>query len=240
MASPGPTPYSMSCEICKSDLQDLQDGAASRSVEDMAAALTKSAKTRANELLAFIDRRKREITRAFYELGAALRELHEKRLWASLGYESFDAMLADREVMSGFQARKLIEVVRSFDRDVAARLGAEKAYALARYVDRTKEADDPAEYVLEGFPVGGHRKAIDEVTVREILRATQVAVLRQKGGHGESERARRDAESTARRVRGRLADKTEHSSEVGLVFRKGSWRLRVELPVEMADRVLRV
>ena len=206
----------------------------------MAQTLAKSARARANELIAFIERRKREIARAFYELGVALRELHEKRLWAPLGYDSFDAMLEQREIMSGFQARKLIEVVRSFDRDVAARLGAEKAYALARYVDRTKETDDPAEYVLEGFPVGGRRKEIDEVTVRDILKATQLAVLRQKGGHGESERARREAETVARHVRARMGERTEHSAEVGLVFKRGAWRLRVEMPVEMADRALRV
>jgi len=206
----------------------------------MAQTLAKSARARANELLAFIERRKREIARAFYELGVALRELHEKRLWAPLGYESFDGMLEDREVMSGFQARKLIEVVKSFDREVAARLGAEKAYALARYVDRTKEPDDPTKYVHEGFPVaGGRRRDIDEVTVRDILKTTQLVVSRQKGGHGDSERARRDAESVARHVRARMGERTEHSAEVGLVFKRGAWRLRVELPVEMADRALR-
>lgn len=206
----------------------------------MSRTLAKSGRPRANELLQFIERRKLEITRAFYELGVALRELHEKKLWGALGYPSFDAMLVEREVMSGFQARKLIEVVRTFDRELASRLGAEKAYALARYVDRTKQDDDPAEYVLEGFPVAGRRKGIDQVTVREILRETQLAVSRQKGGHGESERARRDAESVARHVRARLAERTAHEAEVGLVFRKGSWRLKVDLPVEMADRALRV
>ncbi len=205
----------------------------------MPQSLAKSSRVRANELLSFVERRKREITRAFYELGVALRELHEKKLYGSLGYASFDAMLADREVMSGFQARKLIEVVRTFDRDVATRIGAEKAYALARYVDRTKESDDPSEYVLEGFPVGGRRKGIDDVTVREILRATQVAVLRQKGGHGESERARRDAEAVARHVRAKLGERTDHAADVGLVFKRGAWRLRVELPVDMADHALR-
>ncbi|HEY1954790.1 MAG TPA: hypothetical protein VGH28_04245 [Polyangiaceae bacterium] len=206
----------------------------------MASNLAKTSRARANELLAFVERRKREITRAFYELGVALRELHEKKLWAALGYASFDAMLSEREAMSGFQARKLIEVVTTFDRDVAARLGAEKAYALARYVDRTKQDDDPAEYLLEGFPVGGRRKGIDEVTVRDILRETQFVVARQKGGHGENERARRDAESVARHVRAKLGERTEHAAEVALVFKRGAWRLRVELPVEMADRALRV
>jgi len=206
----------------------------------MPSKLAKSSRARANHLLVYIERHKREIARAFYELGSALRELHEKKLWAVLGYASFDAMLAEREVMSGFQARKLIEVVKSFDLSVAERLGAEKAYALARYVDRTKESDDPAEYVLEGFPLGGHRKPIDDVTVRDITQATQVAVRKQKGQHGESERARRDAESIARRVRGKLAERTDHSSEVALVFKRGAWRLRIDVPADSAERTLRL
>lgn len=202
--------------------------------------VAKNARTRASQLLAFVERRKREIARAFYEVGASLRELNEKKLYASLGYASFDAMLADREVMSGFQARKLIEVVRTFDRDVAARLGAEKAYALARYVDRTKEVDDPAKYVRAGFPLGGHRKPIDVVTVRDITRATQVAVRRQKGQHGESERARLDAESVARRARATLGKRTDHMCEAAVVFRRGSWWLRVTLPVATAGHALRL
>lgn len=206
----------------------------------MSSALDKTSRTRGNALLATIERHKREISRTFYELGKALRELHEKKLWAALGYASFDAMLSEREVMSGFQARKLIEVVTSFDIDVAQRLGAEKAYALARYVDRTKQADDPSEYVLEGFPLGGHRKPIDAVTVRDITNATQIAVRKQRGQHGESERARREAETVARHVRGKLSTRTEHASEVALVFKKGAWRLRVEVPVEMAERVMRL
>jgi hypothetical protein len=206
----------------------------------MPSALAKSSRDRAKTLLALVERRKREIGRVFYELGTALRELHEKKLFAALGYESFDAMLEARGVMSGFQARKLIEVVNTFDVAVAERLGAEKAYALARYVDRTKQNDDPAEYVLEGFPLGGRRKPIDAVTVRDITRATQVAVRKQKGQHGESERARRDAEAIARHVGGRLATRTDHTSSVALVFRKGSWHLRVELPADVAKRALGV
>lgn len=200
--------------------------------------LAKIARARADELLADIDKKKRDLARAFYDLGSALRELNEKKLYGVLGYESFDAMLEDRKIMSAAQARKLIEVVRRFDREMAQRLGAEKAYALARYVTRTKQDDDVGEYVAEGFPLGGRRKPIDEVTVRQIAHATQVAILKQKGQHAESERARQEAEQTARRVEAKLRKATDEQATTAVVFRRGSWWLRVMLPAEMADAAL--
>ncbi len=201
--------------------------------------LIKTARGRANELLAQIERRKRDITRAFYDLGAALRELNEKKLFGSIGYASFDEMLDAREVMSPAQARKLIEVVRTFHRDMAQRLGAEKAYALARYVARTKQDDDVAELVAEGFPLGGKRKPIDEVTVRQIARATQVAVLKQKGHHSENERARVAADQSAKRAQAKLRKRTDDQASASTVFRRGSWWVIVEVPAEMADVALK-
>ncbi len=147
-------------------------------------------------------------------------------------------MLEKREVMSAAQARKLIEVVRSYDRATAQRLGAEKAYALARYVARTKQDDDVGELVAEGFPLAGRRKPIDEVTVRQITHATQLAVMKQKGQHGENERARAAAESAARRVLAKLKKKTDDQATTAVVFRHGSWWLRVLVPAEMADDAL--
>ncbi|HEY1956113.1 MAG TPA: hypothetical protein VGH28_10875 [Polyangiaceae bacterium] len=200
--------------------------------------LAKTARARANALLDQIDRKKDEVARAFYDLGDALRELNDKKLFAALGYATFDAMLADRDIMSAAQARKLIEVVHRFDRDMAQRLGAEKAYALARYVTRTKQDDYVADLVTEGFPVGGRRRPIDEVSVRQITHATQLAVLKQKGQHGENERARQAAESAARKVQATLRRKTDEQATTAVVFRHGSWWLRVLVPAEMAESAL--
>jgi hypothetical protein len=201
-------------------------------------ALAKPSKARAESLLQSIENRKREIGRAFYDLGTALRELHEKKLYGSLGYDSFDAMLQSRGVMSPAQARKLVEVVRSFERDTAERLGAEKAYALARYVARTKQDDDVDELVAEGFPLGGRRKSIDAVTVRQIAHATQVAVLKQKGEYGENARAKERAETIARRLSGKLHKKTDGAADVVVVYRHGSWWIKLQIPAEMADSVI--
>jgi len=199
--------------------------------------LAKNARARAESLVRQIETSRAHITRAFYDIGRALREINDKKLFASLGYENLDALLEDRGLMTPQYARRLIEVVRSFDAEQARRLGPEKAYALARYTARTKLADDPAEYIAEGFPVGGKRRPIDDVTVRDIHTATRLALLRQHGGHSENERARRDAESSARTLQGRLHARTSGQGEVRHVFRKGSWWLEIVLPAEMAPIV---
>lgn len=201
--------------------------------------LAKTAKSRALALLAEIASRKNEIARAFYDIGRALGELHAKKLYGSLGYATFDAMLEDKGLMSGQYARRLIQVARAFDRDQAQRLGAEKAYALVRYVALTKEADDPSDYLLEGFPIpGGKRRPIDEVPARVIAAATRMIVLRQKGHHAASEQARRDAASAAREVQTKLRRRTDDQAEVRHVFRRGSWWLEILVPAEMASAAL--
>ena len=201
-------------------------------------ALAKTARSRALELLEKIAVRKDDIARAFYDIGAALAELHGKKLYGSLGYGTFDEMLEDKKLMTGQYARRLIQVARAFDRDQAQRLGAEKAYALVRYVARTKQSDDPGEYLLEGFPVpGGKRRPIDEVGAREIAAATRMVVLRQKGEHSASERARGDAARAARAVQAKLRARTDAQAEVRHVFRKGSWWLEVLVPAEMSAAI---
>ena len=199
--------------------------------------LAKTSRSRAEALLRRVHGRRADIARAFYDIGSSLRELNDKKLYAALGYATLEAMLEARELMSAQYARRLIEVVRNFDREQARRLGPEKAYALARYAARTKQVDDPAEYIAEGFPVGGRRRAIDDVTVNQIHTATRLAVLRQHGGHSESERARRDAETAAHTMTRKLHARTDGQGEVRHVFHKGSWWLEIALPAEMAPVV---
>jgi hypothetical protein len=204
----------------------------------MSTSLAKSAKVHATDLLERIVVRKNDIARAFYDIGVSLAELHEKKLYAALGYESFDAMLTDRDVMSVQYARRLIQVVGAFDRQQAQRLGPEKAYALVRYTANTKLGDDPAEYIEEGFPVvGGKRRPIDQVGIKDITAATRSALLKQKGQHGASEAARKAAGTVAYKMSAKLRARTDGEAAVRHVFKRGSWWLVIEVPVEMASAV---
>lgn len=200
--------------------------------------LAKASRISAEELITRIERGKVGVAQAFHDIGRCLRELLDKKLYAALGFASFEAMLEGRALMGPTQAAKLIEVSSLFSKRDAVRLGPEKAYALARHVVRTKQKDDPAEYLLAGFPVGGRRRPIDEVTVREIFDATRTAVSRQHGERGESERAKRDAESIRRKVHAALSKRSGREVDVRVHFRRGGWRLVVELPVELAESAL--
>ena len=204
----------------------------------MSSSLAKSTKAHAIDLLERVVVRKNDIARAFYDIGVSLAELHEKKLYGSLGYDTFEAMLIDRNLMSAQYARRLIQVVGAFDRHQAQRLGAEKAYALVRYTVSTKLADDPAEYIEEGFPVaGGKRRPIDEVGIKDITAATRSAVLKQKGQHGASEAARKAAGTAAYKMSAKLRARTDGEAAVRHIFKRGSWWLVIEVPVEMASAV---
>ena len=200
--------------------------------------LAKTAKATAEALLARIDKQKIRATEAFYDIGGALRQLLEQKLYGARGFASFEDLLAERDVMDATQAKKLIEVHRKFSRDRALAVGPEKAYALARYAARTKADDAPEDFIDKGFPIGGRRKPVAEVSVRAVLEATRTAVARQKGSRGESERARKDAETELRFVKS-LLHQHEVEGLVGLTFRRGSWHLRIEIPAARTRALLK-
>lgn len=108
----------------------------------------------------------------------------------------------------------------------------------SRYAARTKADDAPEDFVDKGFPIAGRRKPVSEVSVRAVLEATRTAVARQKGSRGESERARKDAESELRFVK-KVLHEHEVQGLVSLSFRRGSWHLRIEIPAARARAVLR-
>src|SRR5690349_12680186 len=61
--------------------------------------IASAAERRAEELLSMIERRKETIAESFYDIGKALQELLKKKLYAALGYASFDEMLRERSVL---------------------------------------------------------------------------------------------------------------------------------------------
>ncbi len=130
-------------------------------------------KRRALSLLALIDRRKDRITEDFYDIGEALRELLNDKLYVALGFDTFEQMLEERRVMSRSQAAKLIRLVESIPRDEALRLGQEKAYALVTYTAATPEQDVPAALVRRNATI--HGKPLSQMSKRELQDAAKAA-----------------------------------------------------------------
>jgi hypothetical protein len=202
-------------------------------------ALTKANRARGEQLVLEVVRLRNAIASSFYEMGRALGEILDKKLYASLGYKSFEEMLDHRELLGARQARKFIDVARAFERAPAIKIGPEKAYALIRYCARTEKHDDPSTLVEHGFPVAGRRKPIDVVTVRDIESATRTAVHRQGSNAEASERARRDVEAERRSILIALHKRGTDDVVVTTKLVRGAWRIVVDLPAARARAILR-
>jgi len=135
------------------------------------AASSERKKARAEELLALIARRKERMLEDFYDVGEALRELLEHKLYVALGHPSFEAMLTAHDVMGARQARKLVALVSQIPRAQAVALGQEKAYALVAYTAATPEPDVAADLAKKDAKIGS--KPISEASVRDLQRATK-------------------------------------------------------------------
>jgi hypothetical protein len=189
---------------------------------------------RAETLLDLVRDLKGDAKTTFYEMGEALLELLDKKLYAAIGYKSFEAMIEDRDIIGLTQAKKFVEVRRSFDRESALRIGSEKAFALARYCARVRDEEDPRAYLERGFPlINGKRKNVDQVSLRDIQLATKLAVTRQKGEFDTTDLAKRDAELVARQV-GSMLEQHGVASRVNLIFARGTWHLKMEVPFQQA------
>jgi hypothetical protein len=80
-------------------------------------------------LIALVQRRKREISEAFYDLGVALKRLKEKEILLVLGCRSFDQLCSEKLDLSTTLGNRLVEVVSSMTRDDAIGMGQTKAMA---------------------------------------------------------------------------------------------------------------
>jgi hypothetical protein len=185
-----------------------------------------AANQRAKELLDLIARKKAQIVEGFYEIGLALREIKQKKLYASLGYASFAAMLAGHNVMGHSQAGKLVEIVSAMTRSQALVLGIEKAYAAARLADATPEADTVGTLLESGVKTGANdrgRKNLTRMTLREIDAEARAA---RKKARPKSEEEK-SADQDARRARSALTKAGFRVIESTATHHAKQWRVRI-------------
>jgi hypothetical protein len=154
-------------------------------------------KKRALALLDFIARRITRMTEDFHEIGKALKELLEHRLYLPLGYTSFEAMLDAQGLIGATQARKLIQVASRVPVKTALKVGIEKAFALTKFTDATPELDTPELLVEQGGVIAG--KPAAEVSRRDIDAETQKLRRKAAAKKGKVDPAQREAEAVAKR-----------------------------------------
>lgn len=167
-------------------------------------AASKAGLQRAEDLLELIARRMNRIREDFYDIGVALRELIDKKLYRPLGFVSFEDMLAKREIMGKSQAYKLIAIARELPREEALTVGQERAYALTALAAATPEVDDARTILAAGVKVHGKTKNVSKLSKREIenvtkeVRAPRKANPAAKAAAGLARRAQQ--ELRARRI----------------------------------------
>ena len=124
---------------------------------------------RAEALLALIARRKERIVEDFYDIGEALKEILDDRLYEALGHASFSEMLEARSVMSTTAAKRLVAVAEHLPREQALRLGQQKSYDLVAYAAATPEHDVAATLAEVDAEIGGKR--LSRASSRELQAA---------------------------------------------------------------------
>lgn len=195
--------------------------AAKKKVESAAA-------IRARELIDLIARRMERITEDFFDMGEALRELEEKRLFVALGFKSLGELLKAHGLMSRSKAFELIHIVKTVPRRQALSLGSEKAYAIARLTAATKQLDTVEEIAKEGVVVRGRKRKVADLSAEEIEKLAR----KERGKHQKVAPEAREARSAARELQAGLRKKGARTAKVEAEQRHGAWLLVITLPVD--------
>ncbi len=157
------------------------------------AALAKR-RRRLTALVATVRQRMVDIVADFWDIGVALGEIVDDKLYLADGFKNFGAFLKAHALPSRAQAAKLIAVARSMPRAKALALGPEKTHALLAFTRATPEEDTPEGLLDAGKRFGG--KPIAEASVRAI---------QQSARHARAKAAAAKPQTAAQRARERAA-----------------------------------
>lgn len=145
-------------------------GGRAKLVEAMKAEGRANALKRVKALVALIERRVVTIVESFYDIGEALREIVDGKLYGALGHASLGAFLLETKLLTIRQSEKLIAVVRKVPREIALAAGQEKSYALVSFTVASEEPDTVESVVASGRLAG---KAVEALSVRDIKTETR-------------------------------------------------------------------
>ena len=137
-----------------------------------------------------IRRRLATVTESFYDVGVALREILEQKLYAAAGHASLGAYLGATKLLSLTLAEKLIAIVRQVPREDALAAGQERAFAMIALAAATPEADTAAELIAHGTVDGEPAKT---ASVRAIRAEAKAQAARHPKTKAQSAKTKADA-----------------------------------------------
>lgn len=180
---------------------------------------------RAHDLLAHIQRNATAIKEAFFEIGQALAELNNNRLYLALGHQTFAEMLTARGLFSQAQANKLIAVATLMPRETALLLGQERSYLLTRYAQLTEHGGSISALLRKDPRVGGKR--LVDMPVRELAETTRA--LRERTQPRRTDDGALEVRRQAREAQVALRRKGAVGARVVAVRTGGRWVLRIDV-----------
>lgn len=207
-------------------------GGASKSkliVATKAAALA-SHRKQLGVLQRLIQRRLGTVAESFYDVGEALREIVDKKLYAAGGYTSLAAYLTATKLIAVSHAEKLIAIVRGVPREEALAAGQERAAAMLALVAATPEADTAAELIARGTVDGEPAKT---ASVRAIRAAAKAHAARRPKTPAQAAKVKADA-AVDKGLRAWLKQAGLRADDV----RVTAATVRVVLPRALVDKLL--
>jgi hypothetical protein len=175
----------------------------------------------------------------FFELGRALLELRDRKLFLALGHPTLTDLLEQRRIVSPSLATRLIAIVRTIPKETALQLGPERTFEwlLTLRTQAGPEADDDAVRELaEGEPLLAGRP-VTELSKREIAELRRRMLERREAGRADP--AAGAAHRLARALAQRLQRLGAADAEVSARYGRAGWRLRLDLALPAAEALLR-
>lgn len=202
-------------------------------IRETSAAAKATRKARLDALLGVIQQRMVDVVADFWDIGQALGEILDEKLYVADGHKTFAAFLQANRLPSRAQAAKLIAVARSMPRKQALKLGPEKTYALLAFTRATPEADSPTELVDAGKRFAG--KTAEQASLREIEASTRAQHEKNAAAKPKTaaQRARAREEASLRRA---IAGQLKAAGLHGATIVVSAKTVRAEWPREVAKK----
>jgi hypothetical protein len=132
-------------------------------------------------------RLKEQIAKNFWDLGACLCRVHDKKLYQATGYKFFEEYLAKEVKIGRSTAYRLMDLARNFSRETAIEFGQTKLLCAIDYAKATPEPDRPLDvtrYEIEVKTPSGKKvtKSFKQASTREIKRAAAQLFRQLKSG----------------------------------------------------------
>ncbi|MBK8219276.1 MAG: hypothetical protein IPK71_36590 [Myxococcales bacterium] len=187
-----------------------------------------AAQKRLASLLETIERRKARIVEDFYDIGVALKEIVDKKLYLQAGYASFGDLIDGRKIMGKTQAFKLVSIARAVPREKAIEVGSEKAYELVRLTEQTPEPDTVEDVLTTGVrgPKGKGTIDVKKLSSREIAQKRRELAKANEKPNDDEIAAKREARLAQAEMRKAGLKVTVEARKEGKV-----WTAIVSLPL---------